>query len=81
MAEGRLSVPGSWLPLALMLGLFATKFAVGVLVALAPALRHDAAFAASAGLAYGAFSGLFLGRALALRALAAGGRPAAVPAR
>ena len=73
-AERRLDVPGSWLPLALMLGVFATKYVVGVLVALTPALRHDTAFAGAAGAAYGAFSGLFLGRALALRALALAGR-------
>ena len=69
-AGRRLDVPGSWLPLALMLGIFATKFVVGVLVALTPALRHEAAFAGAVGLAYGAFSGLFLGRAFALLALA-----------
>ncbi len=58
-----------------MLGLFATKFTVGVLVARSPALRQVEAFAGTAGLAYGAFSGLFLGRALALgRAGPAGGR-------
>ena len=73
-AERRLDVPGSWLPLALMLGLFATKYVAGVLVALTPALRHDTAFAGAAGVAYGAFSGLFLGRALAFRALALAGR-------
>lgn len=72
-AERRLRVPGSWLPLALMLGVFAVKYAVGVLVAMTPALRGQAAFAGTAGLAYGAFAGLFLGRALALRTLARGG--------
>ena len=72
-AERRLALPGSWLPLALMLGLFATRFAVGVLVARSPALRHAAEFGGTAGLACGAFSGLLLGRALAFRALA---RPA-----
>jgi len=78
--ERRLALPGSWLPLALMLGLFAVKFGVNVLLARAPQLRHAAALAATAGLAYGAFSGLFLGRALAVRALAAGDPPAAATA-
>ena len=73
-AERHFDVPGSWLPLALMLGVFATKYVVGVLVALTPPLRHDAAFASAAGVAYGAFSGCFLGRALAFRALALPGR-------
>lgn len=65
----RLALPGSWLPLALMLGLFAVKFTVGMLVARSPALRHVDAFVGATGLAYGIFSGLFLGRALALRSL------------
>ena len=78
----RLALPGSWLPLALMLGLFATKFTVGVLVARSPALRQVDAFVGTTGLAYGIFSGVFLGRALALRTLLrpSGANAAAVPA-
>ena len=69
-AERLFEVPGSWLPLALMLGIFAMRFAVAVLLALHPALRGDAGFAALAGAGYGGFSGLFLGRAMALWQLA-----------
>ena len=69
-AERAFEVPGSWLPLALMLGIFALRFAVAVLLAQQPALRGDATFAALAGFGYGGFSGVFLGRALALWRLA-----------
>ena len=68
--SGTLQVPGSWLPLALMLALFAIKYVVGVSVALHPQLRTDALFAGLCSLAYGSFSGLFLARALSMRSLA-----------
>ena len=60
----------SGLPLALLLGIVAMRFAVAVLLALHPGLRGDAGFAALAGAGYGGFSGLFLGRAMALWQLA-----------
>ena len=69
-AERVFEVPGSWVPLAIMLGIFCLRYAVAVLLALHPALRGDASFAALAGLGYGGFSGLFLGRAMALWQLA-----------
>jgi len=69
-AERVFEVPGSWVPLALMLGIFGMRFAVAVLLALQPGLRGDASFAALAGVGYGGFSGLFLGRAMALWQLA-----------
>lgn len=65
-----LRVPGSWLPLALIVALFALKYGVGVGLALHPHLANDTAFAGLCSLAYGAFSGLFLARALSLRAVA-----------
>lgn len=68
-SEQRFHRPGSWTPLALMLGIFATKFAVGVGLALHPELAHSAAFALLVAAVYGAFSGVFVGRALALRRL------------
>ncbi len=67
---GRLHLPGSWLPLCLFTGLFTLKYAAGVNLALHPQLASDSLFAGACCLAYGAFSGLFLGRALPLRALA-----------
>ena len=74
--RGTVRVPGSWLPMMLVLALFTLKYAVGVSLALHPALAHDVVLAAACSFAYGAASGLFLARALALRAVA---RTAAVP--
>ena len=65
-----LHVPGSWLPLSLMLGLFAIKYFVGASLALHPALAADTTFAGLCGLAYGGFAGLFLARSISLRSLA-----------
>jgi hypothetical protein len=73
-----LHVPGSWLPLALIVGLFAVKYFVGVQLAMHPALATDASFAGLCSLAYGGFSGLFLARAMSLRVLAR--RPAGLQA-
>jgi hypothetical protein len=76
-STARVHVPGSWLPLALMLGLFLTKYGVGVTLAMRPALGHDLAFDAAVGLAYGGFSGLFVARAAALWRSVSGARAAA----
>lgn len=65
-----LHVPGSWVPLALIVGLFAVKYFVGVQLAMHPARAADAVFAGLCSLAYGGFSGLFLARGIALRSLA-----------
>lgn len=71
-------VPGSLLPLVLIIVLFAIKYAVGVALALQPGLARDAGFDIAVGLAYGLFSGLFLARAGALWQLkkAGAGAPA-----
>ncbi|HWH84007.1 MAG TPA: DUF6622 family protein [Burkholderiaceae bacterium] len=69
-STGRLLVPGSWLPLALIVLLFALKYAAGASLALHPDLAADARFAGAFALGYGVFSGLFLARALGLRRLA-----------
>ena len=65
----RFELPGSWLPMALILGLFCIKYGVGVGLAFAPALAENTAFEVGIALAYGAFSGLFAARAIALRRL------------
>lgn len=66
----RFQLPGSWVPLALMLGLFAAKFGVGATLANRPELQQSAPFAMLASATYGVFSGAFLGRAMALWTLA-----------
>jgi hypothetical protein len=55
---------GSWMPLALMMGVFCTKYAVGVMLALNPALKLQTMFAVGVCALYGAFNGIFIGQAL-----------------
>ncbi|MDO8699747.1 MAG: hypothetical protein Q7J75_04915 [Rhodoferax sp.] len=66
----RFTLPGSWVPLMLILGIFMTKYIVGAVTAMQPALAHDAGFSLAFGALYGAFSGAFLGRAARLWRLA-----------
>ncbi|MGJ7497137.1 DUF6622 family protein [Variovorax sp. RT4R15] len=63
-------VAGSAVPLALMMGIFFTKYVVGVQIALHPELAHHHNFALAIGTLYGAFSGIFAGRTLRLWKLA-----------
>ena len=69
-ASRSFQLPGSWLPLVLMVGLFALKFAAGVLAATHPDVVREAGFALPASTAFGAASGIFLARAMTLWALA-----------
>ncbi|MCH8857267.1 MAG: hypothetical protein IIA03_13725 [Proteobacteria bacterium] len=57
---------GSWLPLALMLGIFGAKFALGVATGLHAPVVQAAWFAALASTVFGLFSGAFAVRALAV---------------
>lgn len=59
-------LPGSWTPLVLMVGIFITKYAVGVTLAMHPELARDALFSQSMAALYGGFSGVFVGRAARL---------------
>jgi len=65
-ASRRFTVPGSAVPLTLMMGIFITKYAVGVSLSLQPALARDLAFALLVSGLYGAFSGVFAARAARL---------------
>ena len=69
-ATGRLYLPGSWFPLVLILVIFSLRYTAAVSLALHPAWRQDLAVQVPLCLAFGALSGLFLGRALGLRRLA-----------
>ena len=62
----RYTLPGSWLPLVVILGIFCTKYAVGVTLAMHSAMAHHTLFATLIGTLYGLFSGFFAGRALRL---------------
>jgi hypothetical protein len=60
------SVSGSWLPLALMMAIFFTKYAVGVILARKHPIAGNLAFIGSISLIYGLLSGVFLARAVAI---------------
>ena len=66
------SVPGSWLPLALMMAIFFTKYAVGVILARKFPIAGELAFIGSISLIYGLLSGVFLARAVAILRTARG---------
>ncbi|RYF15469.1 MAG: hypothetical protein EOO30_14480 [Comamonadaceae bacterium] len=70
-------LPGSVVPLLLIVGIFLVKYVVGVELAMAPRLVQDTQYALVVAALYGAFTGVFVGRAsrlwrLALRPAAAG---------
>lgn len=81
-ASGTVQVRGSWVPLAMMMAVFFTKYAASAMLAVFP-LAHQNALAAGAVCAlFGLFNGLFLGRlARDLWAYANLQGGAAVPAR
>ncbi|MGE0802487.1 MAG: DUF6622 family protein, partial [Lautropia sp.] len=60
----RLTVAGSWLPLALMMALFALRYVANVMLALQPGLAASTGFAAAMGLAWGLLGGIFVARLL-----------------
>ena len=63
-------IPGSWTTLVLMMGIFITKYAVGVTLSMQPDMGRDALFSQSVGALYGGFSGVFVARAARLWRLA-----------
>lgn len=73
-------LPGSAMPLVLILGIFLTKYVVGVELAMQPALAQDGLLALQIAALYGVFSGLFVARALRLLRLARQGTPFAAAA-
>lgn len=60
------TVPGSLVPLGLIMGIFLVKYVVGVDVTMQPSLASDGAYTLVVGTLYGLFSGIFAGRALRL---------------
>lgn len=65
-ASKEYAIPGSWLPMLIILAIFLTKYAVGVSLAMRPSLAHDDVFPIVIGVLYGVFSGFFAGRAIRL---------------
>jgi hypothetical protein len=60
----RHTLPGSWLPLALMMAIFFTKYGAAVAVAREPALVNMPLFIGGVSILYGVWSGLFFARLL-----------------
>ncbi|WP_374673235.1 DUF6622 family protein [Ideonella sp.] len=65
--SSRVLVPGSWLPLALMMGIFALKFFVGIVHGARLPLGALAGFGPAVSLVLGLCSGVFMARALNVR--------------
>lgn len=71
-ASRRFTLPGSWVPMALIMGIFLTRYAVGIELAMQPGLARDGQFTLVVGALYGLFSGIFMARAARLWRLAHG---------
>jgi hypothetical protein len=65
----RFGMPASWWPLALYMGIFWVKFAVGVVSAVQPELAAELDFVLLVSAVYGVFSGVFLANVGRLQAL------------
>jgi hypothetical protein len=62
----RFELPGSFTPLALMLVIFATRFAITATTTVNPAVAADAGFVIATSAALGFLAGLFASRALVI---------------
>lgn len=63
-AQRSFHIPGSWEPMALMMAIFCTRYAVGVSLSMHPEWAQEVAVAAIVASIYGALSGVFMGRML-----------------
>ena len=70
-ASRQFLLPGSWVPMVLILGVFLIKYSVGVQLALEPTLARHLGFAITVTALYGLLSGLFAVRSLRVLRLAA----------
>lgn len=61
-ATQRFTLPGSWLPLALFMAIFASKFVVGMLNAIAPETMRSLQAAIGISALYGLLSGIVIAR-------------------
>lgn len=68
-------LPGSWVPMALILAVFLMKYGIGVQLAMQPPLAHDTGFAFAVTALYGLLSGFFAARLLSVLRLARGAAP------
>lgn len=72
-ADRTFFLPGSWVPLATILGIFLTRYIVNVDIAMNPGLASDSQYSLAVAALYGVFTATFLGRAARLWRLAAQG--------
>lgn len=63
-ANDRFHVPGSWVPMMLIMAMFFARYALAVSQAMQPALFASAGFATAVSFGLGLLSGTFLARAL-----------------
>ncbi|KXI27270.1 hypothetical protein AX660_21300 [Paraglaciecola hydrolytica] len=66
LKNNKLTIPGSWTPLALMMAIFFTKYFMGFAVARSLPIINDMVFIALICMLYGVFSGTFLARCLVM---------------
>lgn len=59
---GRVQLRGSWLPLALMMGVFCIKYVAAVLLAIHPQAHQNTLFVVLVSSLFGVFNGMFFGR-------------------
>lgn len=65
-SSGQYFVPGSWLPMAMIMSIFLVKYCVGISLVIAPQVIQDTRFLVGISALYGALSGLFIARALSI---------------
>ncbi len=65
-ATDRLNLPGSAVPMVLMLSIFLLNYAINVVLAVKPALRAEPLWQVGPAIVLGALSGVFIGRAATL---------------
>ena len=73
-------LPGSAVPLLMILGIFLTKYIVGVELALQPSQAQDSAFVLGVASLYGAFNGIFVARLIRLWRMTRADRSPSAPA-
>jgi len=62
-AARRFTLPGSWVPMLLILAIFLARYIVNVDLAMQPSLARDGGYTLAVGALYGLFAGVFAGRA------------------
>lgn len=67
--RGTVFQEGSWMPLMLMMSIFMMKYALNVVLHVAPQVTQDSGFVIAVCMLYGLFNGIFIGRLLRILAI------------